>query len=100
MKMRMIAPYGTANQTTKFVKLKGDKGQPVVAEGDGGKSKFECGYMELTKKNQFVASGGVIIDWPGVAKVSANSATGSTQMAEGPKDLKLIGNTHAQIAVR
>src|SRR5262245_40068925 len=42
MKMSLQAPYGTANQATRFVKLRGDKGQRIVAEGQGGKSRFEC----------------------------------------------------------
>jgi LPS export ABC transporter protein LptC len=100
LKMKMSAPQGTANQTTKLVKLKGDKTGKVLAEGEGGKSKFTANSVELTKKNQFVATGGVIIDWPGVAKVSGDSASGSTNMAAGPKDLKIVGNTHAEIAVR
>ena len=100
IKMALTAPYGTANQVTRFVKLKSEKGQKVLAEGAGGKSKFECAYMELTKNNQFMANGGVIINWPGVAKVSANSATGTTDMADGPKNLKLVGNTCAEIAVK
>lgn len=100
MKMRLQAPLGIANQTTKYVRLNADKSGKVLAEGEGGKSKFSCNQVELTKKNQFVATGGVIIEWPGVAKVSGNSASGTTNMAAGPKDLKISGNTHAEIAVR
>jgi lipopolysaccharide export system protein LptC len=100
MKMRLKAPVGLANQETKFVKLEGKDGKKVLAEGEAGKCKFVCDAVELSKKNQFTATGGVIIEWSGVAKVSGNSATGSTNMAAGPKDFKVVGNTHAEIAVR
>jgi hypothetical protein len=100
MKMRLIAPSGFANTATKYVKLNGDSHQKVEADGEGGKSKLLAETVELTKKNQFNATGGVIIDWPGVAKVSGNSATGSTNMSAGPKDFKIIGNTHAEISVK
>src|SRR6185437_1048235 len=39
-KMRLSAPSGSANQATKFVKLKGNKSGKVMAVGEGGKSKF------------------------------------------------------------
>lgn len=100
LKMRLDAPAGTANATTKYVKLQGDGKQRVHAEGEGGKSKFVADTVELTKKNQFNATGGVIIEWPGVAKVSGNSAFGSTNMSAGPKDFKIVGNTHAEFQVR
>ncbi len=101
MKMRMSAPLGEANQQTKYVKLLGDKKTRVTADGGGmRKSHFECSQVELIKKDEFLASGGVIIDWPGVAKVSGSLASGSTDMSSGPKNLKVIGNTHAEIAVR
>ena len=100
LKMRLTAPLGTADQQTKFVKLNGLNGEKVIAEGEGGKSKFMADQVELIKSNQFLASGGVIVDWPGVAKVSGNSASGSTDMAAGPKDLKIVGNTHSLIMAR
>lgn len=98
LKMKMVAPIGHANQATKFVKLTGDKTRRVVADGGGFRpSHFECGQVELIKQNEFLASGGVIIDWPGVAKVSGSLAAGSTDMSSGPKNLKVVGNTHATI---
>jgi hypothetical protein len=100
LKMRISAPDGMANQGTKFVRLSARNGQKVSAIGEGGKSKLVTSQLELTKKNQFTATGGVIIEWPGVAKVSGNSASGSTNLAAGPKDFKIIGNTNAEIAVR
>lgn len=100
LKMRLCAPLGEANQSTKFVRLLAQDRQKVLALGEGGKSKFEAQQVELTKKNQFTATGGVIIEWPGVAKVSGNSASGTTNMAAGPKNIKVVGNTHAEIAVR
>lgn len=100
LKMRLDAPLGHANQQTKYVKLETDGKQLVKANGDGGKSHFQCKQVELTKRNQFLATGGVIIVWPGVAKVSGDTATGSTNMASGPKDFKVVGNTHTEIVVK
>jgi hypothetical protein len=100
LKMRLKAPVGTANQETKFVKLNTDGHTKVYAEGEGGKNKFQCWHVELDKSNRFKATGDVIIEWPGIAKVSGDSAKGSVNMAAGPKDFQVFGNTHAEIAVR
>lgn len=100
LKMRLLAPFGTANQETKYVKLESKDGKPVVADGQGGKSKFTCKTVELIKKNQFLATGGVIIEWPGVAKVSGDSASGLTDLSSGPKNFKVVGNTHAEIVMK
>lgn len=100
LKMRLTAPYGAANQETKFVKLEAKNGKKVVAEGQGGKTKFIARDVELIKKNQFLATGGVIIDWPGVAKVSGDSASGLTDLSSGPKNFKVVGNTHAEIVMK
>lgn len=97
LKMRMVAPYGTGDQSTKYVKLMSKGHQKVVAEGQGGKSKLTSTTVELIKKDQFLATGGVNIDWPGVAKVSGDSATGGTNLSGGPKNFKVMGNTHAEI---
>jgi hypothetical protein len=99
LKMKLQAPFGTADQQTKNVKLTADKSGPVIAEGEGGKSKFTCKTVELIKKNQFLASGGVIIDWPGVAHVSGDTASGTTDLSSGPKNFKVVGNTHANIVM-
>ena len=100
IKMKLIAPSGFANESSRFVRLTGVKGRPVVCESNGGKAKFECGAMELTKNDKFQASGGVIIIWPGVAKVSGNSASGSLNLGDSPKDMKVVGNTHAEISMK
>jgi len=52
--------------------------------------------LELEKKNQFKATGGVNIAM-GVAKVTGNYATGRFGKKE-LEDLKIIGNTHAIIS--
>lgn len=97
LKMRLQAPFGMGDQSTKYVKLMSKNGKKVVAEGQGGKTKFTSNTVELIKKDQFLATGGVNIDWPGVAKVSGDSATGATNLSGGPKNFKVIGNTHAEI---
>lgn len=99
VKMKIVAPTGTANQDTKYVKLTAGSGRRVEAEGDGGKSKFIADTVELTKKNQFLASGGVIINWSEVAKVTGNSATGTIDKT-GINQVKVIGNTHAIINMK
>ena len=94
LKMRLSAPVGLANEGTRKVRLDADKGQRVVAEGEEGKGRMEASKVELTKKNQFVATGGVNIVMPGVAKVTGNSALGSFGKA-GIQDVKVVGNTHS-----
>ena len=98
LKLQLIAPFGTANQINKEIQLSGGSSGCVVAQGGG--HKLQCKQIELIKKNQFLATGDVIIDWPEVAKVNADSASGSIEMSNGPKDLKLSGNTHALILMR
>jgi hypothetical protein len=68
----------------------------VEAEGEEGKVKLTAKKIELNKKNQFQATGGVNIIWPGVAKVIGNLAEGV--LSSGNLDnVKVIGNTHALI---
>jgi LPS export ABC transporter protein LptC len=98
LKMKLVAPRGEANEATHYVKLLSANGKGVVAEGDGGKNKFRAAVIELIKKNQFLASGGVIIE-SGEAKVTGDQANGTLDMT-GPKNFKIIGNTHAEIAVQ
>ena len=99
VKMSICAPIGNVKQDTKYVKLLSQGGTRVKGEGDGGKSVFEAEVIELTKKNQFLASGGVIIEWSEVAKVTGNSATGTIDKT-GIKDVKVTGGTHAIIVVK
>jgi len=99
LKMRLIAPFGTANENTKYVKLTGEPGQKVSAQGEEGKAKLEADTVELTKNNQFLASGGVNIEWPEVAKVNGDSASGTIDLSDF-KDFKITGNTHALIVVK
>lgn len=94
LKMRLSAPIGVANEGTRKVRLDADKGVRVVALGEGGKNRMESSKLELTKKNQFEATGGVNIDMPGVAKVTGDHAVG-TFAKGGIKNLKIIGNTHS-----
>lgn len=96
VKMRVVAPTGIANESTRQVELNASPTQKVIAEGEEGKSRMETAKLELTKKNQFTATGGVNIVWSKVAKVTGNYATG----AFGKTDLegiKIVGNTHAII---
>ncbi|MBY0545906.1 MAG: LPS export ABC transporter periplasmic protein LptC [Candidatus Obscuribacterales bacterium] len=99
VKMRIYAPKGTANQETRYVKLMSENKVRVQCEGDGGKSKFEAETVELTKKNQFLATGGVIIEWSEVAKVTGLSATGTIGKG-GIDNVKVKGNTHAIITCK
>lgn len=96
VKMEVVAPRGTANQTEKTVNLESDPKTRVMAKGQEGKSSMETNKLKLTKKNQFEATGGVNIVWSGVAKVTGDRATGSFGKAD-LEDLKIIGNTHAII---
>lgn len=98
LKMRLASPVGEAVEATRYVKLAGADGKRVVAEGEDGKARLDAQAVELMKKNQFAASGGVNIEWPGVAKVTGNSATGTIDVGS-LKNLKIVGNTHAVITV-
>ncbi|MBU6451526.1 MAG: LPS export ABC transporter periplasmic protein LptC [Cyanobacteria bacterium REEB67] len=96
VKMKVIAPEGVVNQLSRQVKLKCNPQVNVVAEGEEGKSRLETKSLELTKKNQFIATGGVNINMSGVAKVSGDYATGVFGKSE-LQDVKIIGHTHATI---
>lgn len=97
LKLKLTAPIGSADEASHVVKLVGGKGREVIAEAEGGKNRFQCHQVELIKRNEFLATGGVIIDWPGVAKVMGNSASGNIEMGTAPKNLKITGNTHTLI---
>jgi hypothetical protein len=94
VKMKVIAPKGVVNQNTHAVKLDCMPKINVVAEGEEGKSRLETKSLELTKKNQFIATGGVNINMSGVAKVSGETATGVFGKSE-LQDVKIVGNTHS-----
>jgi LPS export ABC transporter protein LptC len=98
VKMRITAPAGDANADTKYVVLNGNSSSRVEAMGAGGKANLSAERIELMKKNQFIATGGVSIVWPGAATVSGDMATGLIDLSDF-KDFKIMGNTHAQIMV-
>lgn len=98
IKMRLCAPLGIANESTRVVELCSEKGKRVIAEGEEGKAKLDAEKVELIKKNQFLATGGVNILWPGVAKVRGDRAEGSLASTD-LKKLRIVGNTHALIGI-
>jgi hypothetical protein len=97
VKMRMTAPSGIANETTHIVNLKSDAKHRVIADGGEGKGRMEASQVELTKRNQFIATGGVNINLPGVAKVTGDRATGALEKSAELKNFKIIGHTHALV---
>ncbi len=99
VKMSVTAPIGNVNADTRDVNLNSKNGHRVKGEGDGGKSKFEAESIQLDKKNQFKAAGGVIIEWTEVAKVTGNQATGKLDKGSF-QNVKIVGHTHAVIAVK
>jgi hypothetical protein len=98
IKIRLCAPVGFANEGSRVVELLSEKDKHVLAEGEEGKAKMEASKVELMKKNQFLATGGVNILWPGVAKVRGDRAEGSLASAD-LKKLRIVGNTHALIGL-
>ncbi len=96
--MQLNAPIGKANEISRIVILtsKGDTKVKVV--GDEKQAQLETKKLELTKNNQFTATGGVNIVWPGVAKVSGNTAQGSISKSNLEK-IVIRGNTHASIDI-
>ena len=96
LKMRLSAPLGHTNENTRLIKLSASGNKLVEATGEAGKVKLTAAKIELNKKNQFQATGGVNIIWPGVAKVIGDLAAGV--LASGDlNNVKIIGNTHALI---
>jgi lipopolysaccharide assembly outer membrane protein LptD (OstA) len=98
LKMRLSAPSGLANESTRKIRLDANKQARVIAEGEQGKGRMEASKVELTKKNQFEATGGVNIDMPGVAKVTGNHAVGEFGKG-GIQKLRIIGNTHSIVTM-
>jgi hypothetical protein len=96
--MTLDAPAGIANEGTRYIRLNGTKNRKVIAEGEGGKAKLTANVVELTKKNQFKATGGVNIEWPKVAKVSGDEAEGDINITN-LSNFKISGNTHALIGM-
>lgn len=95
IKMRLSAPAGIANENTHLVKLGADDKHRVIAQGGEGKGTLDAAKVELKEKNKFLATGGVNIVFPGVAKVSGSTATGSLEKSADLKNFKIVGNTHA-----
>lgn len=96
VKMEIIAPLGNVDVSNRYVKMKSAKGQRVSGIGDGGKNKFDAETIELDKQNQFIATGGVKIDWSDVALVTGEMAKGKMSK-DGIQNVKVIGHTHAII---
>ncbi len=99
VRMCLIAPSGQANEETRYVKLLGSGQQKVQAKGDGGKVSLTAFSVELMKNNHFLASGDVNIEWPGVAKVWSDTASGKVNLSDC-KEFKLSGNTRALVYIR
>lgn len=96
VKMKLKAPKGIANEHEHWVELLSSGNTLVRCESDGGKSRFSCKKVKLTKKNQFQADGGVIIEWAEVAKVTGDQATGVLG-SSGVQTVTVRGNTHSII---
>jgi hypothetical protein len=97
VKMSLCAPSGVANETTHMVLLTSSPKELVECEGTEGSAKLLAKKVELNKKNDFTATGGVTIVYPGVAKVTGNTCTGSLAHDTDLKNFKIVGNTHAMI---
>jgi hypothetical protein len=97
VKMSFSAPAGVANEATRLVKLRAADGKLVCCEGADGSSKLQAPKVELTKKNQFIATGGVTILYPGVAKVTGASVIGSLDKTGDMKNFTISGGTHAVV---
>lgn len=96
IKMEVVAPMGKTNDKAQTVTLTATPQQKVIAKGEEGKSSLETQKLELNKKNQFTATGGVNIVMTGVAKVTGDRATGKFAKSE-LESLIIRGNTHSII---
>lgn len=97
LKMSLSAPTGIANEQSKVIMLDAADGKMVEARGEDGGAAMRAPKVELKNKSQFVATGGVTIVYPGVAKVTGNMVTGSLDGSAQLKNFKIIGRTHALI---
>jgi hypothetical protein len=97
VKMSLCAPTGLANESTKLIKLDAQGDKRVECTGEDGKSKLDAQKVELMKKNQFKATGGVTILYPGVAKVTGATVIGSLEKSADLKNFTITGGTHALI---
>jgi lipopolysaccharide export system protein LptC len=97
LKMSITAPSGIANENTHIVKLNSDQKQRVVAENGTNHGRLEASKVVLNKRNEFVATGGVNIVMPGVAKVTGSRAEGALEKDSELKNFKMFGHTHAII---
>ena len=95
LKMRMSAPSGMANESTRQVSLQSKDKQHVICEGEEGKSRLEASEVNLDKENKFIARGGVNILWPGVAKVTGDTCSGHLDKGAQFENIKIVGNTHS-----
>ncbi len=94
VKLAFTAPSGVANEVTHLVTLDSDAKELVHCEGANGSAKISSRQVELKKNNQFTATGGVTIVYPGVAKVTGNEMVGSLEKSADLKNFKITGNTH------
>lgn len=92
--LRLQSPLGKANEATKVVTLTSDDKAKVIGIGEENQTRLETKAMELRKKNEFVCTGGVNIDWPGVAKVTGNTAQGTISSSK-MQNMLVKGNTHS-----
>lgn len=95
--LKINAPVGKANEGTGKIHLTSTDTEKVLGIGVEKQTRIETKNMELTKKNQFIATGGVNIDWPGVAKVTGDKAEGTMSPTRFVEHLIIRGNTHAQM---
>ena len=97
LSLMLKAPIGNADETSRQIKLTSNKTEKVKGIGVEKQTSIETREMELTKNNQFKATGGVNIEWPGVAKVKGNEAEGVMSATKFIEQLVIRGNTHAQL---
>lgn len=96
--MLLTAPTGKVNEISRKIILTAKEKELVVAIGIDDKKRLEAKHLELTKKNEFKATGGVNIVLPGVAKVSGDTAEGGLSGSSMGK-MCVRGNTHSVIGI-
>lgn len=97
--MTISAPQGIANELTRKILLTSNKTAKVMGIGAKKNTKLITDKLELTKINQFSASGGVNIEWPGVAKVTGKTAEGVMSPTKFVDKLVLRGDVHARLSM-
>ena len=97
--MTISSPVGQANEISRKILLTSNEKGKVIGIGATKNTRLETSELKLEKKNKFIATGGVSIVWPGVAKVTSKTAEGEMSPTKFVDNLVLRGNVHTRLGM-